>query len=309
MSQPAEITADPVAEAERQRRRRHRRAFRLALLILAAIPTTLQIEPRRGARLDTVRVIGPADEASGVAAGGRRAAPGRAMSLAKALPPYYGGVREAPPSELELRSALGPNRVISASDAPALVEDPGAAFEPSDATSPIQPAAFSTPGGGPPSTFPQPPSTPTPPLIAGPVTTPGTPANPPVTGPVTPTPPVVVSPPTTTNPPTPPTDGGNPVVSPPTGTPDGPPVVVVTTPVDPGVPGNPDTPQTPDDPGGFQPGGGAPVNVTAVPEPSIWVELIAGFGLAGGPLRRRRRQPPTTFLARSSALAVASRLG
>jgi hypothetical protein len=85
-------------------------------------------------------------------------------------------------------------------------------------------------------------------------------------------------------PPDNPPDGTTPitVVTPPDNPPDGTtPIIVVTPPGTGGpIPIIPDNPPPPD--------GGGPVGATGgVPEPQLWFELIAGFGLAGLALRRR----------------------
>ncbi|HEY3948512.1 PEP-CTERM sorting domain-containing protein [Phenylobacterium sp.] len=310
MSDETTASADSAADAALERRRRRRLAAYTMLwtLILALLPSMLQIEPPRGARLDALRVLGQADGASGGPRRGRHRGRASAAATTRPAPVNYGALREAGPTELALQSGLAGNVPQAVQDiGPLSVSDPMPVSTSLLGANPATAAAFS---------FPNLPFTSLPSLVTGPfISNPGAPPTP-VTPPVTtnpidpgtpgvsPNPPVIVTPPTTT--PTPP-DDGNPIVSPPTVIPpDGPPVVVVTTPTDPGDPG---TPPITGDPGLSPPGGSTPIVAPAgVPEPSTWVELIGGCGLAGA-LLRRRRQPPTTFLARSSALTVVSRLG
>src|ERR1700749_4586432 len=109
---PAEPVAEPVPEtvpeAERRRARRRRRAFVLACLILAAVPTALQIERWGQGRLDALRVDGPLGPGRH---GARKHA--RTASAAKPAALNYGALREGPLSDLERFGALGPGRAAN----------------------------------------------------------------------------------------------------------------------------------------------------------------------------------------------------
>ena len=320
MTVPTIASADPIAVAAALKRRRRQRRWAMVTaawtVLIASLPNVLQIEPHpRPVRLDTVRLLGP------LTASGGRTGPARVRAAGNPPAPIsYGAFREARPSALDLGAGRGAFPGLF-DGAPTLTsDDPANDLPPRIGTGPLSPATFSyagavTPigglaGGGTPVTpviITPPPTTPvtTPPTDPVPTTPVITP---PVTVPVV-TPPVIDPPPTP--PPTPPTTPGTPpvivppvttppITSPPVVTPEGPPVVTVVTPIDPSDPGV--TP--PDGVSPIEPGAGP----AGVPEPAVWVEMIAGFAALGLVLRRRR-QPPTTLRARSSALTVASRLG
>ncbi|MBS0334515.1 MAG: PEPxxWA-CTERM sorting domain-containing protein, partial [Proteobacteria bacterium] len=257
---------------------RRRRAFALALLGLATVPTALQIELFRGGRLDALRVLGPVDAGGG---GGARAAARRRGAVAAAAdrpaPLRQGAAREARASEFQPPAGQGPSRRIEAAEvgAPPTPAEPVNFGAPLDGISgadsfalPLTPASFG--GGG--TTLVTGPATPTPPAT-NPIAPPAPP--PPVIPPTDPTDPGTPAPPVVVTDPTQPTGGTDP------GWPQ------VTAPIDPGGPG----PLEPAGPSPVSPGGPG-----AVPEPKAWAELIAGFGLAGTLLRRRRRQVSATAL-------------
>lgn len=304
VSASAQCAADSAAVTALLRRRRHRRwaAVTAAWVGLAALPTALQVEPRPSppARLETLRIEGPVSRAAKAATPAARSARVVAAPAAGPTQQGYGALREAAPSELELHAGLSPGRVVETPAIQALLPAAEPAFLPAAAAaaapSPFLFPATAPPFGGaillPASTIvPATPGAPT-----TPTTTPGAPSTGPSTGPTTPpvvTPPVTSTPPPSTPPPfgtppstTPPTppDTGPAVVTPPDSPPDGgaPPVTVVTTPPETGPPIPPENP-------GLPPlGGGGPAPVAGgVPEPALWFELIAGFGLAGLGLRRR----------------------
>ncbi|MGZ6014465.1 MAG: hypothetical protein ACXWKM_01855 [Phenylobacterium sp.] len=251
------------------------------------LPTVLQIE-RLAQRAETLQVMAPASPGGAHGAGSSRrgARPGRIAATAPR--PFYGALREAPPSELETLSSLRGRAASVPARQDLEAENPQVASFAAPAAA-VSPTAVSFPGPSTPS-FPSEPGT----LIGGP---------PPVTPPTTPSPPVIVPPiviPPVVTPPT---------VTPPTVIPvvtpsDNPPVV---TPLPPLTPDNPpiiDPYQPPIDGGGPGPGGPGPGNPGpgdpgpgggpsgAVPEPSVWMELILGAGLAGAALRRGPRFAP-----------------
>ena len=250
---------------------------------LFCLPTVLQMEPRLH-RAETLQVVGPANGASGKGSRSSRRGVAAARIAATAPRQFYGALREAPLSELETLSSLRP-RAFDTARAPGLdIENP-------------QVAAFTNPTAVTPTqvSFPAPSTTPFPsdpgigPFIGGPLpVTPTPPAPPPVVTPPVVTPPVV-TPPVVTPPVVTPPDGP-PVVTPPDNPPGQPPVVV-TPPepptIDPVIFPPPDS----GNPGSGGPGtnGGPPGGPTGtIPEPSAWMELILGAGLAGAALRRRR---------------------
>jgi hypothetical protein len=282
------VSSPASAESKEPGARRPRRFWaRLVAFVgagLFCLPAMLQIE-RHPQRAETLQVLGPASPGGGHGgAGPRRGA--RSGRIAMVAPrPFYGALREGSPSELETVSSLrGRAATVAASDdievdnprigsfaTPAAAASTEVSFvTPSIPSFPLEPTILTGTSPVTPTT----PETPTPPVIAPPIVIPPV-VTPPVTPPTTPpvvtppdnppvTPPVVVTPPdpSTVDPFQPPIDGGNP---------------------DPGGP----------DPGGSDPGGLNPIAPSGppgtVPEPSVWMQLILGAGLAGAALRRRPR--------------------
>ncbi len=288
MTAPDRLAPEPAVRTPAQKRRRF--WARLGAFVLGGLfvlPTVLQTEPAPG-RADAVQV---ADSGSG-GPGGRRSA-SRGAHGRKAAPtsrPFYGGVREAPLSELETLSSLG----ARGENLPHQASFETASPQIEDFSTPA--AAISESG---PFALPSPPIDPVGGTggVAPPITTnPGNPTTPPVIVPPVVTPPVVTPPVITP-----------PVVTPPVVTP---PVVDPTPPVV--IPPSPPTvdPGFPSGPGGGGPGGpGTPGGPGVIPEPATWIQLILGAGMVGAMLRRRRTQPLTALRARSRALAAVSRLG
>lgn len=281
------MSDSPPAPADRnptsvKRTKRPRALITLAVLAASAFlwPAILQIE-KLPARVESLKVLGPAERGQGGDSQKGRGRTARAGHRAGGLTPpapNFGALREGLPSVLEAQ--LPP----AATTAAAVLAQQFA--QPIDFSQPA------TPQGGPADPF----NLPTPNVVDPIGGTPGPGVAPPVTNPPV-TPPPVVNPPVTNPPPV--VDPGTPppVVTPP----DGPPPVVSPPPVapppviSPNPPGGTFTP--PGDPGGGGPGGGGPP--TGVPEPAVWLDLVLGAGLAGAALRRARLQPVMALRARS----------
>lgn len=293
MSASSRVSTESKAPGVGKRRRFRLRLAAFATGGLFSLPTVLQMEPHPQ-RADTLQVVGPAASATGHGAGSSRGRGRPAQIAAAAQRPFYGALREAPPSELETLSSLRgrasstprpaglevQNPQIGDFSTPAAVASTPVSFPAAPAPSfPAEPGTVLIGGPSGPPTTPNPPA---PPVIVPPVVTP-----PVVTPPVTPP---VVTPPVTTPP-------GPPVVTPPDNPPVSPPGVV--TPPEPPIidpfPPPPDGGPGPGDPGPGGPGPGGPGPggpggpPPGVPEPSVWIELILGAGLAGAALRQRRR--------------------
>jgi hypothetical protein len=261
---------------------------------LFVLPTVLQTEPQPQ-RADAVQAEGAGGGAGGGKGRSSHAASYR-QTAAQTRQPFYGGVRDAPLSALETLSSLRARGASAPQRASLELENPQVeSFSTASADlSSLAPLAIpdgqilpiGAVGG-----------------VAPPVTTnPGNPITPPIIIPPVVTPPVVtppiVTPPVVTPPITGPTTP--PVITPPDDPPVTPPVVIPPDPppADPGFPSGPI--------GG---GPGGPGRPGPIPEPATWIQLILGAAMVGAVLRRRSAQPLTALRARSSALAVASRLG
>ena len=289
------VSSVPLESAVRDPAEKRRRFWRrLVTMVLAAflvLPTVLQTEllPQRA---DVLQGAG------GGAGGGKgrasHAVPRRQIA-AQTRQPFYGAVRDAPLSALETLSNLRARGATAPRQANLELENPQVeSFAASEPTIPFSgPLAI-------------PDSDPTAPIgaiggVAPPVSTgPGDPITPPIVIPPVVAPPVITPPVVTPPVVTPPIGGPTtpPVVTPPDNPPVTPPVVI---PPDP----PPTDPGLPIGPIGGGPGGPGP----PIPEPATWIQLILGAAMVGAVLRRRRTQPLTALRARSSALAVVSRLG
>jgi hypothetical protein len=251
------------------------------------LPTMLQIEPHPQ-RAEALRVVGPADAPGGRGAGSRRRG-ARSTQVATSAPrPFYGALREGLPSELETLQGGLRARNADAVRQDLEIENPQVGSFVIPASTSSTPSPF--PGLSPPSL----PGDPAIGVIAGPQ--PVTPTTPPTT-PGTPTPPVIdpiIAPPIVTPPVTTPTGPtvitppDNPTVSPPVVIdPPGPPTI---DPLPPTIDGGTPDPVNAGLPGiGVLTSGDSGGPSGAVPEPSVWMELILGAGLAGAALRRRAR--------------------
>lgn len=287
MSDVPPASADPSPPAASKRRRRRGLASVLALAAsLFMWPAILQIE-KLPSRVETLKLLGAA-EADGDHGGGSRR--GKAPRAGSRPPrgltsnaPNYGALREGLPSVLAAQLPPATPTAVALQDLAQAIEF---AQAPPTESGPVPPftlptsrqpdpeplVGFPGPGGNPPVT--------NPPVVDPVVVNPPV-TNPPVVDPGNPPPPVVTPP------------DGNPPVVPPVGPP---PVTNPNPPVE-GPGGGTFTP--PGDPGGGDPGGGNPP-VSGVPEPSVWMELILGAGLAGASLRRMRRQPVAIALRAAS---------